>query len=172
MAEIIGALVNESLSSTTNICKGERMKRGLIIIDIQNDYFHGGDMELVGMEQAARRMQDYCLRSGGTGDSLSFISDIFQSARERHSFYLTQGALKFIRPFPLQTDEAIVEKYFPNAFRDTDLLNILKRSEVDEVVICGAMTHMCVDATTRAAFDFGIPMHRYRRCLRHPQSRT
>jgi nicotinamidase-related amidase len=29
------------------------MKRGLILIDIQNDYFPGGNMELVGMEQAA-----------------------------------------------------------------------------------------------------------------------
>jgi len=55
-----------------------------------------------------------------------------------------------------QTGEAIIEKYFPNAFRDTDLLNVLRRSEVDEAVICGAMTHMCVDATTRAAFDFGF----------------
>ncbi|MGZ6223825.1 MAG: isochorismatase family protein, partial [Syntrophales bacterium] len=29
------------------------MKKGLIIIDVQNDYFPGGSMELVGMEQAA-----------------------------------------------------------------------------------------------------------------------
>jgi nicotinamidase-related amidase len=27
---------------------------------------------------------------------------------------------------------------------------------VEEVVICGAMSHMCVDATTRAAFDLGF----------------
>jgi nicotinamidase-related amidase len=55
-----------------------------------------------------------------------------------------------------QPDEVIIEKYYPNAFRDTDLLGAIKRSGVDEVVICGAMTHMCVDATTRAAFDFGF----------------
>ena len=30
------------------------MKRGLILVDIQNDYFPGGNMELVGMEQAAQ----------------------------------------------------------------------------------------------------------------------
>ena len=24
------------------------------------------------------------------------------------------------------------------------------------MVICGAMSHMCIDATTRAAFDFGF----------------
>jgi nicotinamidase-related amidase len=27
---------------------------------------------------------------------------------------------------------------------------------VDELVICGAMSHMCIDATTRAAFDLGF----------------
>ncbi len=27
---------------------------------------------------------------------------------------------------------------------------------VERLVICGAMTHMCIDATTRAAFDLGF----------------
>ncbi|MEJ2717632.1 MAG: isochorismatase family protein [Deltaproteobacteria bacterium] len=31
------------------------MKHGLLLIDIQNDYFSGGRMELVGMEEAAER---------------------------------------------------------------------------------------------------------------------
>ena len=43
-----------------------------------------------------------------------------------------------------------------NSFRDTPLLDHLKREGVTRVVICGMMTHMCVDATTRAAFDFGL----------------
>jgi nicotinamidase-related amidase len=55
-----------------------------------------------------------------------------------------------------QPDEVIIEKYFPNAFRDTDLSGAIKRAGVDEVAICGAMTHMCVDATARAAFDLGF----------------
>src|SRR5215510_6628305 len=33
--------------------------------------------------------------------------------------------------------------------------SILDRHGVDEVVICGAMSHMCVDAGTRAASDLG-----------------
>ena len=35
----------------------------------------------------------------------------------------------------------------------------LQRLKVEEVVICGAMTHMCIDTTVRAAFDLGF------RCL-------
>jgi nicotinamidase-related amidase len=53
-----------------------------------------------------------------------------------------------------QADEIVIVKHFPNSFRDTDLLNHLKGTEIEEVIICGAMSHMCVDSTTRAAFDF------------------
>ena len=36
------------------------------------------------------------------------------------------------------------------------MLEVLQGAGVEEVIICGAMSHMCVDATTRAAFDFGL----------------
>ena len=31
----------------------------------------------------------------------------------------------------------------------------MKNADVEQVVICGAMSHMCIDATTRAAADLG-----------------
>jgi nicotinamidase-related amidase len=48
-----------------------------------------------------------------------------------------------------------VLKHYVNAFRETDLKAILDRHGADEVVICGAMSHMCVDAGVRAARDLG-----------------
>ncbi|RYE82959.1 MAG: isochorismatase family protein, partial [Hyphomicrobiales bacterium] len=45
--------------------------------------------------------------------------------------------------------------HFPNSFRDTRLQELLKLKGIEEVVIVGAMSHMCVDATVRAANDFG-----------------
>jgi len=50
----------------------------------------------------------------------------------------------------------IIQKHFPNSFRDTVLLDALKTEAVERVVICGAMSHMCIDATTRAAADLGF----------------
>ncbi len=47
-------------------------------------------------------------------------------------------------------------KHYPNSFRETNLLEMLKAWEVERVVICGMMTHMCVDATARAAADLGF----------------
>jgi nicotinamidase-related amidase len=55
--------------------------------------------------------------------------------------------------------EPVVLKRHVNAFRETELKAILDRNGVEEVVICGAMSHMCVDAGARAASDFGY------RCL-------
>jgi nicotinamidase-related amidase len=52
--------------------------------------------------------------------------------------------------------EPIVYKHEPNAFLNTDLLELLKSWEIERVVICGMMTHMCVDATARAASDLGF----------------
>jgi nicotinamidase-related amidase len=52
--------------------------------------------------------------------------------------------------------ETTVVKNFPNSFRATPLLDLLQAQNIDRLVICGAMSHMCIDATTRAAFDLGF----------------
>jgi nicotinamidase-related amidase len=38
----------------------------------------------------------------------------------------------------------------------TNLLELLKSWEIERVIISGMMTHMCVDATARAASDLGF----------------
>src|SRR5450756_1442039 len=58
-----------------------------------------------------------------------------------------------IRPLP---GEAVIRKHHPNSFRETNLLELLRTDEVSRLVICGMMTHMCIDATTRAACDYGF----------------
>jgi nicotinamidase-related amidase len=58
-----------------------------------------------------------------------------------------------IRPLP---GETIFQKHYPNSFRDTPLLEHLRGLGIERLVICGMMTHMCVDSTVRAAFDYGF----------------
>ncbi len=52
--------------------------------------------------------------------------------------------------------EPIVQKNFPNSFRDTPLLDVLRELQVNRLIICGMQTNMCIDATTRAAADYGF----------------
>src|SRR5674476_614239 len=46
-----------------------------------------------------------------------------------------------IRPLP---GETVVCKHHPNSFRETNLLELLRASEVSRLAICGMMTHMCI----------------------------
>lgn len=131
------------------------MNIALILVDIQNDYFPGGRMELVGSENAAARAKDLLTVFRQKKWPLFFIQHI--SAGEKASFFLpdTDGVNihESIRPL---AEETIIQKHYPNSFRETRLLDALKSAEIKQVVICGAMSHMCIDATTRAAADYGF----------------
>lgn len=131
------------------------MNTCLMLIDFQNDYFPGGTMELVGIEEAAAQAQILLQTFRQSKRPVIHVQHI--SARPGATFFLpeTDGA----RIHPLVTpqgDETVVVKNFPNSFRETALLEILKQVSVGNLVICGAMSHMCIDATTRAAFDLGF----------------
>ena len=55
-------------------------------------------------------------------------------------------------------DETVIVKNFPNSFLKTDLESKLRDNGVTKVIVIGMMTHMCIDATARAAVDLGFEM--------------
>jgi nicotinamidase-related amidase len=131
------------------------MNKCLLIIDLQNDYFPGGSMELSGIEEAAANARLLLERFREKELPVIHIQHI--STRPGATFFIpgTEGA--DINPMVAPTgDEPVVVKNFPNSFRGTSLLETLQAKDVGELVICGAMSHMCVDATVRAAFDLGF----------------
>ncbi|WP_246163844.1 isochorismatase family protein [Roseospira marina] len=73
-----------------------------------------------------------------------------------------------VRP---QANEPVVLKRKANSFRDTDLKDRLDALGVNRVVICGAMSQMCIDAAARAAADFGYAVTVvHDACAARPQS--
>jgi nicotinamidase-related amidase len=135
--------------------QGANVKQGLILIDIQNDYFPNGNFELVGIEQAAENVRKLLQKFRAEQAPIVHIQHI--SKQPEATFFLpdTKGTEihESVAPKP---NEIVFVKQFPNSFRNTPLLQHLKEIAVEEVVICGAMSHMCIDTTTRAAFDFGF----------------
>jgi nicotinamidase-related amidase len=131
------------------------MNNCLILVDFQNDYFPGGNMELVGMAEAAANAQVLLNHFRKAKSRVIHIQHV--SARPGSTFFLpgTDG-VKINQTVTPQGDEIIVVKNFPNSFRGTSLLETLKAEKINDLVICGAMSHMCIDATTRAAFDLGF----------------
>lgn len=131
------------------------MKTALLLIDIQNDYFPGGKMELVKPLEAAKKAYELlqCFREHkGHHVHIQHIS-----TRPGATFFLpgTRGA--DIHDSVVHFEgEPLVQKHYPNSFRETNLPDLLKGWDIQRVIITGMMTHMCVDATTRAAADLGF----------------
>ena len=131
------------------------MTTGLVMVDMQNDYFSGGKMELVSMESAAENAAGVLDGFRRRGDPVYHIQHL--SVRPGATFFVpgTDGVEFHSSVAPLEA-EPVIQKNFPNGFRGTDLLERLRGDRVERLVICGAMSHMCIDATTRAAFDHGF----------------
>lgn len=131
------------------------MTTALLLIDIQNDYFPGGAMELVGATEAAVRAAK--LLAAFRAKSLPVIHVQHLAARPGATFFLpnTSGAEihASVRP---NGDEPVIQKNFPNSFRDTRLLEHLRGARISRLVVAGMMTHMCIDTTVRAAADLGF----------------
>jgi nicotinamidase-related amidase len=132
------------------------MSTALIIVDIQNDYFPNGKMELSNPEKAAA--------------NAAKILDWFRQNHKDHIFHVqhiaSDPALGFFLPntegvklneavLPLE-NESIIIKHFANSFLKTELESKLKEKGITKLVIVGMMTHMCIDATVRAAVDLGF----------------
>ncbi|MFH0821731.1 MAG: cysteine hydrolase family protein, partial [Pseudomonadota bacterium] len=127
----------------------------LIVIDIQNDYFPGGKMEVEGSVEAG--LQAASAISAFRGKKLSIIHVQHFSVRPGPSFLLpdTDGAEihESVKPLP---SEKVILKHYPNSFRDTELRTVLDEAETKHLVVCGMMSHMCIDSTVRSAFDQGF----------------
>lgn len=130
------------------------MKTALVLVDIQNDYFSGGAMELEGAQAAgekARLLLDAAREAGVTVFHVQHVSD-----RPGATFFLPGTGGAEIHPLVEPAEgEGVIVKGFPNSFRATALDEELKSLGVGRVVFAGMMSHMCVDATVRAAFDLG-----------------
>jgi len=131
------------------------MKKALIIIDIQNDYFENGAMPLVGSYEASENARLVLDRFRADGEPIIHIQHI--ASKPDATFFLpnTSGANIHVNAEPLEQEKVII-KHYPNSFRETGLFDYLKNMNITDLVICGMMTHMCVDTTTRAAKDFGF----------------
>ena len=129
--------------------------KALLIIDIQNDYFKGGAYELVNPQIASLNAKKLLEKFRDKSLPIFHIQHI--STRKNATFFLpnTNGVLIHEDVKRLE-NEIVISKNFPNSFSKTSLLEELKKQNITELVICGMMTHMCIDATTRAAFDLGF----------------
>ena len=130
------------------------MKRALVVIDVQNEYFDGA-LPITGRKDSLGqicRVMDAAEKSGiprivVQHTMLSKDLPIFQRGTpqwELHADIASRGS------------ELVVEKNLPGSFTNTELETWLRKNGVDTLVVSGYMTHMCCDTTAREAVHRGF----------------
>ncbi len=70
---------------------------------------------------------------------------------------LSEGTVESHLPEELESYGGIrIEKHQYDAFYDTNLEEILNKKNISQLVICGVMTNICCETTTRSAFVRGF----------------
>jgi len=131
------------------------MSTALILVDIQNDYFPGGKMELSGSVQAAAAAARLLAAFRKQSWNVYHVQHI--AIQPGAAFFLphSKGVEIHDSVRPLSA-EPVISKHFPNSFRDTALLELLQAGGHSQLLFCGMMSHMCIDTTVRSAYDLGF----------------
>ncbi len=129
----------------------------LILIDIQKEYFKGGKRELNQPEAATENAKRILEHFREKNEPVFFIQHINRQEGATSFLPGTDGIEIYpdISPLP---GECVMVKHAPNSFYQTGLNEKLLENGVSQLVICGMMSHMCIDTTVRAARDFGFPV--------------
>ncbi|MBJ9702392.1 cysteine hydrolase family protein [Acinetobacter calcoaceticus] len=129
------------------------MKQALLIIDVQNDYFKNGKMELVGPDQALEKIKQ--LEQYFSEKNLPIIYVQHINPPQASFFQENTDGVLLHPELNAQNDALIVIKHYPNSFLETNLDELLKAHQIEQLVITGMMTHICIDSGTRAAKERG-----------------
>jgi len=123
------------------------MKRALLVIDVQNEYFEGGQLPVTHPHDHLGNILRVMDAATGAGVPVVVV---------RHTF--TQPEIPFFRPgtpgWELHPEVASrasdhrVDKNLPGSFTGTDLEGWLRAQNVDTVTVAGYMSHMCCEGVT------------------------
>jgi nicotinamidase-related amidase len=129
-------------------------KRAIVVVDLQNDYWPSGKWPLVGIEAAAANAAKVIAKARLEGDAVIHVRHEFPNPDAPFFVAGTDGVeiSPVVQPI---AGETVILKNHPNSFRQTELKQTLDKQGVKEVVVVGAMSHMCIAATGRAATELG-----------------
>ncbi|MET4049066.1 MULTISPECIES: isochorismatase family protein [unclassified Rhodococcus (in: high G+C Gram-positive bacteria)] len=123
----------------------------LIMIDLQNTYTQGV-LELVGVRPALDAAADLLDRARSAGTP---IFHIMHDAGVGSPYDISADIGQIVERVAPRGDESVIVKNYPNSFVSTDLDERLRALGVENLLLAGFMTHMCVNSTARGAFSLG-----------------
>lgn len=130
------------------------MKRALLVIDVQNEYFDGA-LPITGRSDSLAKIGSLMDASAKAGVPRIVIQHTMPSA-EMPIFQRGTSAWDLHPEIASRGAELKIEKNLPGSFTNTGLEEWLRKNGVETVVVSGYMTHMCCDTTARQAVHRGF----------------
>lgn len=129
--------------------------QAVVVVDLQNEYLATGKLPLVNIDRALQNAKRVI--ENARSQNIPVIHIRHEDITPEAGFFVpnTDGVniVDSVRP---SNDEAVITKNYPNSFLKTALLELLQKQGIENLIIIGAMSHICIDATTRAASDLGF----------------
>lgn len=121
------------------------MKKALVVIDIQNDYFENGTFPLWNTENTLQNIKEAIRGAENKNIPVIFIRHICETG---NSFIEgSKGAEIRNDVLSLVDNATVITKTHADAFYNTNLEEILTKLKIKELLICGMMTQNCIAFT-------------------------
>jgi nicotinamidase-related amidase len=126
-------------------------RAALLVIDVQRGLVDGFEEDWEGVLDV---IADQIERARAAAAPIVFVQHC--GAGENHPLHVDAPGYPLHRAVRADPDDLRVRKTWSDAFAETDLHEKLKRTGASRVVITGAQTEFCIDATVRRAASQGF----------------
>lgn len=125
------------------------MKKALIVIDLQKDYFPGGKFELWNTEKTLSNILKAIKLADSKDIPVILVQHVADASKGIAPFFNegTEGVNILPEILDATPNNIIVIKHWADGFFKTNLHRVLKDLGVHELLICGMMTQNCVAFT-------------------------
>ena len=130
------------------------MKRALLVIDVQNEYFTG-KMPVSYPQGSLSNI----IKVIDTANENKIPEIVIQhTASKQNAETFVKGTVEWELHSSIKDKprDLLIEKKLPGSFTGTNLEQWLRERNIDTVVIAGYMTQMCCDTTSRQAMHMGF----------------
>lgn len=151
---------------------GVQRRSALLVVDMQNAFLKpAGSLAKLGLSwQRLTRAQPNCIRlvaaarrsgrvviytkhgyAGGYRNGGRFVTTFMPAIQTVHGLLANTWDTEIVAELAPDPGDAVIEKCRPSAFIGTGLDVLLRASRIEEVVVCGVTTNVCVESTVRDA---------------------
>lgn len=135
--------------------KTKHFKTALLLINIQNDYFYKGKMELQESYENASHAKKVLETFRKRKKTVIHVQHL--AVQKNASYFIpgTFGAEIYQEVKPAEGEKIIIKNH-SNSFAETELFEYLLSNEINHLTIAGMMSNMHVDSTVTTAKDLGF----------------